>query len=154
MDTPKHGSPLPQLPADLDNPAALDGWYSEWNAWIANEAAKPKLALVKTHDAGNAARDRGEGKEAKIQHSPRRGARGIICRSGRLATRSKRISEQRTRSMKRNARCWFRYCNPFSNIYPPRIGVSFLSRHTLARKSPLEVPRKINNWSWWKEGMP
>jgi len=47
MDTPKHGSPLPQLPADLDDPAALDGWYSEWNAWIANEAAKRNWPWLK-----------------------------------------------------------------------------------------------------------
>jgi hypothetical protein len=38
MDTSKHGAPLPQLPADLDDPAALDRWYCEWNAWMANEA--------------------------------------------------------------------------------------------------------------------
>ena len=47
MDTPKHGSPLPQLPVDLDDPAALDRWYCEWNAWIANEAAKRNWPWLK-----------------------------------------------------------------------------------------------------------
>ena len=47
MDTPKHVSPLPQLPADLDDPDALDRWYCEWNAWIANEAAKRNWPWLK-----------------------------------------------------------------------------------------------------------
>ena len=30
--------PFPRLPADLDNPAALDEWTRAWNEWVTNEA--------------------------------------------------------------------------------------------------------------------
>jgi hypothetical protein len=47
MDTPEHGSPLPQLPVNLDDSAALDRWCRQWNAWIANEAVKPNWSWLK-----------------------------------------------------------------------------------------------------------
>jgi hypothetical protein len=47
MDTPEPGSLLPQLPANLDDSAALDRWCREWNAWIATEAVKPNWSWLK-----------------------------------------------------------------------------------------------------------
>jgi hypothetical protein len=39
--------PCPRLPADLDDPVALDNWTAAWNAWIANEAVQLQRPLLK-----------------------------------------------------------------------------------------------------------
>jgi hypothetical protein len=40
VDAPEPTSPLPKLPANLDDQAALDSWQSQWNAWIADEGVR------------------------------------------------------------------------------------------------------------------
>jgi hypothetical protein len=37
----------PHLPADLDDPVALDNWTAAWNAWIVNEAVQLQRPLLK-----------------------------------------------------------------------------------------------------------
>ena len=40
MSAPEPDSQLPQLPANLDDQAALDSWQRQWNAWIGEEAGR------------------------------------------------------------------------------------------------------------------
>jgi hypothetical protein len=40
MSAPEPNSQLPQLPANLDDQAALDSWQRQWNAWIGEEAGR------------------------------------------------------------------------------------------------------------------
>ena len=47
MDASEPRSPLPQLPPNLDDPAALDKWYCAWNAWIADEAGRRHWSWLK-----------------------------------------------------------------------------------------------------------
>jgi hypothetical protein len=37
----------PHLPADLDDPIALDNWTAAWNAWIVHEAVQLQRPLLK-----------------------------------------------------------------------------------------------------------
>lgn len=39
--------PFPRLPANLDDPVALDNWAAAWNAWIGNEAVQLQRPLLK-----------------------------------------------------------------------------------------------------------
>ena len=39
--------PCPRLPADLDDPVALDNWTAAWNAWIAMESVQLQRPLLK-----------------------------------------------------------------------------------------------------------
>jgi hypothetical protein len=37
----------PRLPAELDDPIALENWSAAWNAWIAHEAVQQQRPLLK-----------------------------------------------------------------------------------------------------------
>jgi hypothetical protein len=47
MDASDPASSLPRLPGDLDDLVALDNWYCEWNAWIADEALERNWPWLK-----------------------------------------------------------------------------------------------------------